>query len=411
MRDAIDTLAVGWKTDPRACEPTMPSMRTTFAGFPRPGARAGVRNDVFIVSATGLTGPSARRIHAQVKGAKLVCSPWDTGPLGDDRETLQRALRGIVTHPNAGAVLIISANKNRATALAQDAAKHGRRVEALILDDCGHDALALSDRGVRLAAQLTMACSRDRREEVPAGDLFVGLECGRSDPSSGLFANPLLGAFADRLIDIGGTAVIGETTEWLGAEHLLEARATNPQVAARIGAAVRRREKMAVAAGIDLRGNNPGPTNIAAGLSTIEEKSLGNITKSGSHPILDVLDYAEAPPSSGLYLMDAPAYAPESLTGFTAAGAQLHLFTTGVGNSFVSALSPTLKVSANPHTVARLPEQIDIDATAALRGEQSTDELCDMAWDRVLDVAAGTLTWGEVLAEGEEVISRFGPAL
>ena len=100
---------------------------------------------------------------------------------------------------------------------------------------------------------------------------------------------------------------------------------------------------MAVAAGIDLRGNNPGPTNIAAGLSTIEEKSLGNITKSGSHPILDVLDYAEAPPNSGLYLMDAPAYAPESLTGFTAAGAQLHLFTTGVGNSFVSALSPTLK--------------------------------------------------------------------
>ena len=127
--------------------------------------------------------------------------------------------------------------------------------------------------------------------------------------------------------------------------------------------------------------------------------------------ITDVLDYAESPTQAGLYLMDAPAYAPESLTGFTAAGAQLQLFTTGVGNSFVSALAPTLKVSANPHTVARLPGQIDIDATSLFRGECTLAELRDTTWNEMLDVASGTMTWGEVLSEGEEVISRFGPAL
>ena len=241
------------------------------------------------LSATGLTGPSARRIAAQVAGAVVICNPVDTGPMGKDRAATDRALRGFVAHPNVGAVLIVGGNQPKVTALAEHAAASGRRVEALSLDECGHDALTLTDRGVRAAAGMARQLSRDRRRPVPVAELLLGLECGRSDPSSGLVANPLLGLIADRLVDAGGSAMIGETTEWLGAEHLLAARAASPAVAEAIREAALGRERMATAAGIDLLGNNPGPTNIAAGLSSIEEKSLGAYSKSGSAEVSGLL--------------------------------------------------------------------------------------------------------------------------
>lgn len=383
----------------------------SFDGYPRAQGPAGVRNHLLVLSATGLTGPSARRIAAQVAGAVVICNPVDTGPMGKDRAATDRALRGFVAHPNVGAVLIVGGNQPKVTALAEHAAASGRRVEALSLDECGHDALTLTDRGVRAAAGMARQLSRDRRRPVPVAELLLGLECGRSDPSSGLVANPLLGLIADRLVDAGGSAMIGETTEWLGAEHLLAARAASPAVAEAIREAALGRERMATAAGIDLLGNNPGPTNIAAGLSSIEEKSLGNIAKSGHRPIQSVLGYGERPALPGMHVMDAPAYAPESLTGFCVAGAQLQLFTTGVGNSFVSLLAPTLKVSANPETTTRLRQQLDFDASAAFCGLQGLEQAAQALWQELLTVAGGALTWGEVLAEGEEVIARFGAAL
>ncbi|MFT5445584.1 MAG: altronate dehydratase large subunit [Gammaproteobacteria bacterium] len=382
-----------------------------FSGFARQSGRAGVRNYLLVLSATGLTGPTARRIGAQIDGAKVICNPVDTGPMGDDRVATDRALRGFIGHPNVGAVLIIGGNEPRVTALAEYAAGVVRNVAALTLDTCNHDALTLTDRGVRAAATMARELSRQRRTTQPIADLFFGLECGRSDPSSGLVSNPMLGRMADRLVDLGGSAVIGETTEWLGAEHLLAARAVNERVAQDIRDAALRREQMAIDAGIDLLGNNPGPTNIAAGLSTIEEKSLGNIAKSGSRPIQSVLAYGEAPGVAGLHVMDAPAYAPESLTGFTVAGAQMNFFTTGVGNSFVSLLAPTIKVSANPDSVARLGQQLDFDASAAFSGARSHEQVADALWQNVLEIAQGTATWGELLMEGEEVIARFGAAL
>lgn len=383
----------------------------SFPGYPRAQGAPGVRNHLLVLSATGLTGPTARRIAAQVRGAVVICNPVDSGPLGEDRAASERALRGFVTHPNVGAVLVVGGNVPRVAALAEHAAASGRPVEGLSLDACGHDALVLTARGVRAAARLAHALSRQRREAVPVGGLFIGLECGRSDPSSGLVSNPLLGLMADRLVDAGGSAVIGETTEWLGAEHLLAARAVDETVGEAIRGAALGRERMAVAAGIDLLGNNPGPTNIAAGLSTIEEKSLGNIAKSGHRPIQSVLGYGEAPARAGLHVMDAPAYAPESLTGFCIAGAQLQFFTTGVGNSFVNLLAPTIKVSANPESAARLTEQLDFDASAAFRGAHSLEEDAEALWRVLLEVAGGALTWGEVLDEGEEIIARFGAAL
>jgi altronate dehydratase large subunit len=205
--------------------------------------------------------------------------------------------------------------------------------------------------------------------------------------------------------------VLGETVEWLGAEHLLARRAADSSVAQAIRDAVARREQSAVAAGMDLLGHNPGPTNVAAGLTTIEEKSLGAIAKGGRSTIQGVIDIAQPPRGPGLWLMDAPAYAPESVTGLVAAGAQLVMFTTGVGNSFVSGLAPTIKISGNPVAARRLLEQLDFDASAVFERRESLESAALRLHALVLEVASGTATWGEVLDEGEEVISRVGSAL
>jgi len=279
------------------------------------------------------------------------------------------------------------------------------------MDDCGQDAITLTERALRAGAELAYRISAQTRQAAPLSALILGLECGRSDPSSGLVANPLLGLIADRLGNAGGATMIGETTEWLGAEHLLAGRARTPAVADAVRNAALAREQMAIAAGVDLTGNNPGPTNIAAGLSSIEEKSLGNVAKSGSGPIEGLLAYGEAPRGPGVWVMDAASYAPESLTGFVLAGAQMMLFTTGVGNSYVSAIAPTIKLSANPETCARLRQQLDFDASSVFRGRQTIEWAADRLLEVIVGTASGHATWGEVLREGNETVSRFGAAL
>ena len=380
-------------------------------GFARPNGAVGIRNHLLVLSPTGLTGPTARRIGQCVPGAKVVCMPHASGIVGDDGALRRRALIGLATHPNVGGVVVVSANEPELDGMVTEIAETGQRVEAASLDRCGQDALKLTDLGIRLAGRLMKAISREKRQRFPLSALFLALECGRSDPSSGIAANPLVGSVVDRLIDLGGTAVFGETLEWYGTESILGGRAANDTVAAEIRQAVRRREHAAAEAGIDLVGNNPGPTNIAAGPTTLEEKSLGSIAKGGSRTIRQVLGIAEKPPEAGLYVMDAPFYAPESLTGMVAAGAQLALFTTGPGNSFTSLLAPTIKLSANVETVRRLGEQIDFDASALTRGIADLPTTTNELLSRIVAVASGELTWGEILGEGDEVISRLGPAL
>ena len=399
-------------TSPVPLDPSVTArLPATFCGYPRPVGRAGVRNHLLVLSIAGLTGPAARRVARALPGARLVTMPYGGGLIGADQALHLRALAGFGRHPNVGAVLLVGSDTPKIEALAREIAAIGKPLAAVCLDDCGHDILTLSDRALRAGARLAREISRQRREPVDIGQLLVGLECGRSDPSSGIVANPLIGAVTDALVDAGASAVFGETLEWLGAEHLLARRAATPAVAQALVGAVLRREQLARDQGVDLLGNNPGPTNIAAGLSTIEEKSLGAIAKSGSRPIAGVLAYAEPPRGPGLHAMDAPAYAPESVSGFVAAGAQLVLFSTGVGNSYVSALAPTLKISGNPQAAATLREQLDLDASAVFSGEQTLAEAAGRLLGQLIDSAEGSLTWGEVLDEGDEVVSRLGEAL
>lgn len=383
----------------------------TFLGYRRADGRVGTRNHLLVLSVTGLTGPSGRRIAAALRGAVFAGTPSGTGLLGADRAAHERVLAGLATHPNIGGVLVVGADPPLVERVAAAARAVGTPTEALTLDGAGHDALALVDAGIRRGAHLARRVSHARREDVPLAALTLGLECGRSDPSSGLVANPALGHVADRVVAAGGTAMIGETVEWLGAEDRLAARAASPAVADAIVAAALAREAAAVAAGIDLTGTNPSRTNIDGGLTTIEEKSLGAIAKSGTGAIASVLEYGEAPSGAGLHVMDAPAYAPESLTGFVAAGATLILFTTGVGNSFGSVLAPTLKVTGNPDTAARLIEQIDVDLAATFLGQEAPSEGAGRLFEALLATASGAVTFNEVLGDGEEVIARFGAAI
>jgi altronate dehydratase large subunit len=382
-----------------------------FDGFRRSDGSVGVRNHVLVMSVTGLTSPTARRIGRAVPGARVITTPYGSGLLGDDAALQRRALTAFARHPNVAAALVIGGTAPYVEAIASDAATTGKPVEALVLDDCEHDAITVTERGTRIAARMLRDASRARRTRVALAELCVGTECGRSDPSSGLVSNPLVGSIVDAVVEAGGRAVFGETIEWLGAEHLLARRAIDDGVARAIREAVLRRERASVDAGIDLVGNTPGPTNVGAGLSTIEEKSLGAIAKGGRAPIRGVVGIAQALPGPGLYLMDAPAYAPESVGGLVASGAQIVLFTTGVGNSFVSGIAPTIKISANPIAAGRLREQLDFDASDVFARKASLADAAARLQDAVLDVASGTLTWGEVLDEGEDVVSRLGAAL
>jgi len=385
--------------------------RRTFEGYVRPDGRSGVRNQLLILSVGHLTGPSARRIARAIPGSRLVAMPYGSSLIGADRALQMRAIVGMASHPNVGAVLMIGADGPKLKLIDQAIRASGQSLVTLCLDDHGHDALTLSDRGLREGARLLREISRQRRQSVPAASLLLGVECGRSDPSSGIVANPLIGRVVDRLVDEGGRAVFGETMEWLGAEHLLRLRGRTTAVGDALAAAVLRRERLAIESGLDLLGNNPNPTNVAAGLSTIEEKSLGSIAKSGSRPIESLVGIGEAIDGPGLHAMDAPSFSPESLTGFVASGAQLMLFSTGVGNSYVSALAPTIKLSANPEACQSLREQLDFDASAVTLGRTTPDEATERLLDLCMEIASGSLTWGEVLDEGDEVLSRLGEAL
>jgi len=385
--------------------------RNSFDGFVRNDGEVGVRNHLLVLSITGLTGPTARRVSSKLSGSIVVDYVYDSGPIGEDWEAQERALLGLALNPNVGAVLLISANPPRSAKMVAAISETGKPIKSFTLDDCGHDALELTKRAVTAGEELLKLIASFERQPCALSSLYVGMECGRSDPSSGLVANPLMGLISDRLVDAGAKTIIGESTEWLGAEHLLAKRAITPQLGEKIVATVKEKEQVAIDAGRDLTGNNPGPTNIAAGLSTIEEKSLGNIAKSGSRPIQSLVGWAEQPKEQGLHLMDAPAYAPESMTGFSASGTQLIFFSTGVGNSFVNSIAPTIKLSGNPETCARLEEQLDFKCSEVFTGEKELEETAEDLMDVMLTIASGKETWGEIIGEGGEAFTRMGYTL
>ena len=377
----------------------------------RADGSVGTRNHVLVISILGLVNRVAERIAASVRGTLLVTTPYGRGQYGDDKLSHRRQLAGLCLNPNVASVLIVGADHVAIKEIVAAIALSGKPVRVAALDDTHEDALELSARGIRMAADLVHEASRLHRTAQPASKLFLGVECGHSDATSGLVANPVAGNCVDRIVDAGACAVVGETVEWLGAEHIVARRAEDPRVAKAIVDAVLRREADLAESGHDLTGNNPGAENIRGGLSSIEEKSLGAIAKTGTRPIRGVLQVAERPAVQGLHLMDGPSFSPESLTGFAASGAQVMLFTTGAGNSFCNSIAPTIKITGHPDTARRLPDQIDFDASPVFEGREDIGQAGERLFRMVLEVASGASTWGEIHGEGAEAFVRVGGSM
>jgi len=253
--------------------------------------------------------------------------------------------------------------------------------------------------------------SRLSRTPVGVAELILGTECGGSDACSGISANPALGVASDRLIDAGGTVILAETTELIGAEHLIAARAVDPRVSARCYEVVRSAEDAALSMGVDMRGGQPTPGNIEGGLSSIEEKSLGCIYKAGTKRLQDVIDYAMPVKKKGLVWMDTPGQDIEQITGMVAGGCQIVVFTTGRGSCCGSPIAPAIKVATNTALFEKMRDNMDMDAGTVITGTETAAEVGGRIFAELLRVASGALSRAEILGFNDFAIRRIGPSL
>lgn len=374
-------------------------------GYPRNGRGVGIRNLCAIVGLDGLVLPLVNRLAGQLHPTVAVSTPFGRGQVGNDERITQRVLVGLASNPNIGAALVVAADQLEADSVAHELSRRCVPTATVTLDEAMEDGLVAFHRGMNRASDLITAMTQQRREPVPLSALAIGIECGHSDATSGLAANPVVGKLVDRFVPKGGSVVVGETYEWLGGEDVLAARVRDAKDAERIVRVVQRSFQRMKTGG--RQWSNPGTENQKGGLTTIEEKSLGAIAKSGTGPIDGVLGYGEEFPGPGLFLMDTPFFTPESLTGFAASGVALTIFTTGPGNSFSHPISPTVKVTANPHTALRLKNQIDVDVSFILAPPWDFERAVLTLQETILQVASGQCTRGEIIREEALAISRF----
>ena len=390
--------------------PTFQPFDSFFHAYLRPDGRAGVRNHLLVLPSVFCANVAAQRIAETVPGAIALPHPYGCAQLDADR--VADTLAGIGAHPNVGAAIVVGLGCEMVQAdhLAARIAVTGQTVEALSIQREGGTRATIA-RGRELARKLAAHLAAQRREPAPLSKLVLATECGGSDATSGLAANPVIGAMADRVTAAGGTVILSETTELMGAEHILARRAVSAEVGQRIVEIVAAVEREALRLGVDLRGANPAPGNIAGGLTTIEEKSLGCIYKAGTSPVQGVLAYAEPPPGAGLYVMDTPGHDGESVTGMVAGGAQVVIFSTGRGTPLGAPVAPAIKLTANPRTAQSMADHVDFSAAGVIAGETTVGEAEEALWTLFLRVLEGQETASEILGHREFAIARAGPSV
>lgn len=371
-------------------------------GYRRKNGDVGIRNHIAVIPASVCASTVAQRIASQVEGAIALPNQHGCAQIKPDLEITARTLAGLGKNGNVAAVLVVGLGCEglQADWLAEEIAKTGKPVESLIIQKCG-GTLKAQEQGLRIARAISQEVSLYKKEDIPVSSLILGLECGGSDATSGLAANPVHGYVSDRLISMGGTSILFETTELIGAEHILVKRAVSPEVAKKLLHIVARCEARAKTMGVDLRGSQPTPGNIEGGLTTIEEKSLGCIYKGGTSPLQGVLEYAESPTGRGLYVMDTPGQDVESITGMVAGGAHIVIFSTGRGTPTGFPLAPVIKITGNPHTYLMMEENIDINAGTIITGNESISDVGERVWKEIVQVCDGKRTKAEALQHME----------
>ncbi|MBN2151429.1 MAG: UxaA family hydrolase, partial [Candidatus Lokiarchaeota archaeon] len=284
-----------------------------------------------------------------------------------------------------------------------------KRVESFDIQDVRGGSPAAIERGVEIARRMAAEAAALKKEPFDFSHLVLGLECGSSDAFSGISSNPATGIVSDRIVQLGGTSILPEFTEWVGTEHLLAKRAVNDDVARLIKDGIQAFLDEMEAQGTDFRLTQPTLGNRKGGLSTIEEKSLGTIAKAGKAPIQGVVLYGAKPRGKGLWLLLEPGLDIESMTGLAAAGAQLIVFTTGRGSPAGNVICPTIKVTGNPNTSEYMGVNIDVDANGVVTGKQEIGELAELIWEKLVKTCNGDLTQAEMLGHEEMAIWRVPP--
>ncbi len=379
----------------------------SFWGFRRENGRVGVRNHVIILPVDDLSNAACEAVANNIKGTMALPHPYGRLQFGEDLELHFRTLIGTGANPNVAAVVVIGIEEGWTQRVVDGIARTGKPVTGFGIELHGdHETIK---RASQAAKEYVQWASERRREEAPLKDLWVSTKCGESDTTSGCGANPTVGNAFDQMYPFGTTLVFGETSEITGGEHLVAQRCRDDAVRERFLFMFNRYQEMIDRHKTDdLSESQPTKGNIAGGLTTIEEKALGNIQKIGKHCVVDgVLDKAEAPTGPGLWFMDSSSAAAEMVTLVAAAGYVVHFFPTGQGNIIGNPIVPVVKICANPRTVRTMAEHIDVDVSGLLRKELTPDQAGDKLLDMMFRTANGRLTAAEALGHREFVLTRL----
>lgn len=379
----------------------------TFLGYRRENGRVGVRNHVVILPLDDLSNAASEAVANNVKGTMALPHPYGRLQFGEDLELHFRTLIGVGSNPNVAAVVVIGIEPQWTSRIVEGIAKTGKPVAGFSIEQNGdHNTICNASRK---AKEFMHWATELQRVECPVSDLWVSTKCGESDTTSGIASNPTVGNAFDKLYEQGCTLLFGETTELTGGEHLVLERCANDEVRKQFQFFFDRYAKLVDDHKTsDLSDSQPTKGNIEGGLTTIEEKALGNIQKIGRKaPVVGCLDKAEAPTGPGLWFMDSSSAAAEMVTLCAAAGYVVHLFPTGQGNVIGNPILPVVKLCANPRTVRTMSEHIDVDVSGILRKELTMDGAGDKLVEMAIRTANGRNTAAEVLGHREFVLTRL----
>ena len=379
----------------------------TFRGYRRENGRVGVRNHVIVLPVDDLSNAACEAVANNIKGAMAIPHPYGRLQFGADLELHFRTLIGTGANPNVAAVVVIGIEEGWTQRVVDGIAKTGKPVTGYGIEMHGdHETIM---RASKTAREYVQSASEAVREEAPLADLWVSTKCGESDTTSGCGSNPTVGNAFDKLYPLGATMAFGETTEITGGEHLVAERCRTPEIRERFMYMFNRYQEVVERHKTsDLSESQPTKGNIAGGLTTIEEKALGNIQKIGRDCLIDgVLDKAETPDAPGLWFMDSSSAAAEMVTLCAAAGFVVHFFPTGQGNIIGNPILPNIKICANPRTVRTMGEHVDVDVSGLLRREMTPDDAGDALLDMMIRTANGRLTAAEALGHREFVLTRL----
>ncbi len=374
-------------------------------GYRRDNGRVGIRNHVLIISVDDISNAAVEGVASLIRGTYALSHPYGRLQFGEDLDLTFNTLIGYGKNPNVAAAIVIGIEPNWTDYITEKIAETGKPVAGFSIERTGD--LQTIANAARKAKEFVHYASELPRVPIDWSDIWVSTKCGESDTTSGLASNPTVGRVFDRLEPLGNTMIFGETTEVTGAEDVIMKHCVTPEVAEQFKAGFDYYQDLVQSQGTNLMGSQPTEGNIRGGLTTIEEKALGNIEKMGKCKVVGYLEQAEEPTGPGLWFMDSSSAAAEMVTLCCAAGAALHLFTTGQGNIVGNPVLPVVKLSGNPLTVETMSEHIDVDVTGLLRFEYNLDGAADRTMEMMARTINGRLTSAEALRHEEFVITKL----